>query len=251
MRRLLRFLVVLAIGGVAVVAVMLCGMYRATQQSPEFYTAALEAPPQVQAEAGDELERRVLELRNELQQPGRWEAQFTQEQINGWLAADLPGKFPNLLPGGISDPRLALEPSLTKLACRYQDQRISTVVSLDADVYLTDEPNVVAVRLRQVRAGSLPIPLGQFLDQISRRAAEGGLALRWSEQEGDPLALLTIPPQIDERQKLLLHLDTIEVLAGQVRFAGRTEPLSAQDFRGQPASHQASGRKLDSRARQL
>lgn len=228
MRRLVRYLVILGVLGVVASGVLVGCLYQATQQAPKFYEQALQTLPAAQAEAGDELERKVLNLRNELRNEGRFDVQFSHDQINGWLAADLPEKFPQLAPRGVSDPRIAFETNLTRLACKYQDSRISAIVSLDAEVYLTEDPNVVAVRLRQVRAGALPIPLGQFLDQISHHATDAGLPLQWSEIDGDPLALVTIPPLVDERANTLLHLDAIEVLEGKVRFAGRTEPLSTQ-----------------------
>jgi hypothetical protein len=203
------------------------------------------------AAGAGELERRVLDLRNELRNEGRFDVQFTHDQINGWLAADLPEKFPQLMPRGVSDPRLAFEPDLTRVACKYQDSRISAVVSLDADVYLTEDPTVVAVRLKQVRAGSLPIPLGQFLDQISRHATAAGLPLQWSETEGDPLALVTIPPLVDERANALLHLEAIEVLDGKVRFAGRTEPLSTERPGNGINYRQAAGGQKVKRTTQL
>ena len=251
MRRLVRYLVILGVLGVVASGVLVGCLYRAAQQAPKFYAQALQAPPEAQAEAGDELERKLLDLRNDLRSQGRFDVQFTHDQINGWLAADLPEKFPQLVPRGVSDPRIAFEPDLTRLACMYQDSRISAVVSLDADVYLTENPNVVAVRLRQVRAGALPIPLGQFLDQISHHATDAGLPLQWSEIDGDPLALVTIPPLVDERANTLLHLDAIEVLDGKVRFAGRTEPLSTERPDGGTNYRQASDSGRKKRATQL
>lgn len=251
MRRLLRILVVFAVLGVVASGVLVGCLYRAAQQEPEFYQQALKAPPEKQAEAGDELERRVLDLRNELRKEGRFDVQFTHDQINGWLAADLPEKFPELVPRGVSDPRIAFQPSLTRLACRYEDSRISAVVSLDADVYLTEDPNVVAVHLRQVRAGALPIPLGQFLNQISEHATDAGLPLQWSDVNGDPVALVTIPPLIDERANTQLYLETIEVLDGKVRFAGRTHPLSTERPSSGTNYRQASDRSPSKRTSQL
>ena len=98
MRKLLRYLLLTTV----VLAVLLgAGLYllkRAAQKEPEFYQQALRAEPAQQEVAGDELEQEVLELHNEVRQPGVWEAVFTEEQINGWLAADLPEKFPRGLP---------------------------------------------------------------------------------------------------------------------------------------------------------
>ncbi len=54
---------------------------------------------------------------------GHWSAVFTDEQINGWLAADLPEKFPQLLPPEIQDPRVVFAPGQLQLACRYTGSR--------------------------------------------------------------------------------------------------------------------------------
>jgi len=240
MRRLLRIFFILGVVVLLGGGVLVGCLYHAAQQPPPFYEQALKAPPEKQAEAGDELERQVLGLRNDLRNEGRFDVTFTHDQINGWLAADLPEKFPELLPPGVHDPRIAFEPQTTRLACRFQDSRISAVVSLEADVYLTESPNIVAVRLRDVRAGLLPIPLGQFLEEIAHHATEAGLPLQWSESEGDPLALITIPPLIDEQANTLLHLEAIDVLDGKVRFAGRTEPLSTQRPGDGTSHHQAA-----------
>ena len=87
-------------------------LYQATRYVPDFYQQALEVNPQQQAAAGDELERQVLELHNEIQDAGRWQAVFDEDQINGWLASDLKEKFSDSLPAGVSAPRVAIAPLL-------------------------------------------------------------------------------------------------------------------------------------------
>ena len=110
MRRLLRIGLILGVVLVIASGVLVGCLYWATQQAPEFYEQALQKPPQEEAQAGDELERQVLDLRNELRSEGRFNVEFSHDQINGWLAADLPDKFPQLLPRGVSEPRIAFEP---------------------------------------------------------------------------------------------------------------------------------------------
>jgi hypothetical protein len=107
---LVRLALVLVLLATAGVALLLTAAYRATQHVPAFYQAALVERPVEQKAAADQLERQVLELHNEARKPGRWEARFSQDQINGWLAADLPVKFPGALPEGVSAPRVAIEP---------------------------------------------------------------------------------------------------------------------------------------------
>ena len=225
MQRLLRICFYLGLALLFLTAIATIGVYRASQQAPKFYVEALSVEPEKQAEAGDELEREALELNNQVRQEGRWVAHFTDKQINGWLASDLPEKFPRMLPAGVSAPRVALERSLAQIACRYEQSGFSTVVVLGVECHLTDEPNTVAVRIRHIRAGQIPVPLGNSLDEISQRAGESGLPLRWSTIEGDPVALITIPEQIEELKDRLLRLETIELRPGVLLLSGRTDPV--------------------------
>ena len=224
MRKLIRagliLAVVLAIAG----GVFLTLAWRATQQVPQFYEQALVQKPELQKEAADELEREVLDLHNEVRRPGRWEARFSQEHINGWLATDLPAKFPGALPKGVSEPRVAIEPNLLQLAVRFQQGDVKTVLSAAGDAFLTDRPNEIAIHLHYVRAGVVPVPLGQFLDKIARGATDAGLPLRWSESGGDPVAIITLPLDRKEFRGQNLHVEQLEVRAGEIVVSGRTEP---------------------------
>lgn len=206
-----------------IVAVSLWSVYRASQEVPEFYVAALAAPPKIQAAAGDELERQALALNNQVRRPGRWEARFTQDQINGWLAADLPRKFPGSLPRGAADPRVDISPGETQLAVKWDDGGVSTVLSVAGEIYLTEEPNEVAVRIHSVRAGALPVPLARFLDQIARRAASSGLPLSWTEVDGDPVALIKLPLDREEFRGKRLVLEELWLGEGEIVVAGRTD----------------------------
>jgi len=223
MRKLVRIALVLVVLATAGVAILLTAAYRATQHVPEFYKAALAQKPVEQKAAADQLERQVLELHNEARKPGRWEAHFSQEQINGWLAADLPVKFPGALPEGVSAPRVAIEPGRVRLAVRYDQGDVSTVLSLAGDAYLTDKPNEVAVHIEQVRAGAFPVPLAQFLDEIAERAGEAGLPIRWAEQKGDPVALVALPLDREEFKGKKLQVESLKIVAGEIVLSGRTE----------------------------
>ena len=224
MGRILRFVVfALAAAALAVVLLAWAG-YRAARYEPPFYRQVLQADPARQAELGDQLELAFLDLHNDSRQIGRWEAQFTDEQLNGWLAADLPAKFPELLPPQVQNPRLVIESQQVRFACRFTSEAVSTVVSFTLELHLTDEPNTLAIRIGKVRAGALPVPLRQFLDPISTAASNSRIPLRWSQADGDPVALLTIPAKHEEFAEGEVHLDTIELREGAVYLAGSTDP---------------------------
>lgn len=222
-RRWRRALGMVALGLLIALAASLFSVYRAAQHVPQFYAEALEADPVVQRTAGDELERRALDLRNDVQRAGDWEAVFTEEQINGWLAVDLVEKFPNLLPPNVHAPRMVITADEVQVACRYQSERFDAVISLAATVAMTEEPNVVAVRIKRARAGALPIPLSQFLDDVTRAAHNSNLDLRWLQTEGDPVALIRLPTENTELTDRSLHLEKFELRDGEAYLSGRTE----------------------------
>ena len=148
-------------------------LYRGTQHVPEFYEQALtpSVPVTRQIQVGDDFERQALELHNQATKPGRWQAEFSDEQINAWAAAIVPRNHPQALPAEFRDPRAKITEQGVQIAWRYQSGRFQTVLSLSGQVYLTDKPNQVALRLQGVRAGWVPVPLDQLLQRV-REAIE-------------------------------------------------------------------------------
>lgn len=227
MRKLFKIVAYSLVAVIVVLLLLAAGAYWATQQEPEFYEQAMQMEPAAQEQAGDELERKVLDLRNSLRHQQRWEATFTENQLNGWLATFLPKKFPKTLPATVEDPRVAIEPDEVMVAFRYQGGNFSSVVWLGVEIHLTEEPNVVAIRILKARAGSLPIPLSQFLDQITDAARKANVTLRWSQIDGDPVALVELDVRQKGNDKRRLHIDTVEVRDGEVHLSGevKSEPM--------------------------
>ncbi len=221
-----KFIRLLFIGCLAVVLLALAtGFYgyRSLHAVPDFYAQALAAPAAEPAKAAYKFEQEVLELRNDVRREGTWQATFTADEVNGWLANDLPIKFPKALPNQVSDPRVAITTEMIQVACKYSDSRFSSVVSIGARPELTKEPNVIAIRIMQVRAGALPVPLANFLEQISQHTAKAGVPLRWGEEDGDPVAYVTLPMNQPELQGKTLRIEVVELKEGALVVSGKTE----------------------------
>src|SRR5438128_2646719 len=120
MRRIARRLLITAFAAALLAVLSLWCLYQASRRAPDFYRQALAESSAAQADDGERFERTALYLHNQLQHAGRWEARITQEQINGWLATDLPAKFPHALPSGVSEPRIAIDDGVLRIALRYQ-----------------------------------------------------------------------------------------------------------------------------------
>ena len=236
MRKYARLTIVILLGLAGAAAISLLSLYRASRHVPVFYERALAVQPEIQKAAGQKFEQQALSLHNQVRQSGRWEARFTQDEINGWLAADLPVKFPQALPKGASDPRMALGADQVQLAVRYERGATKAVVSLAGRVQLTAEPNELAVRVDGVRAGALPLPLSEFRDEIAERAAKAGVPIRWTEAEGVPVALVRLPLEPREFGGRRLVVEELRVTDGELFVAGRTEfpPNAPLPARGEP-----------------
>jgi hypothetical protein len=193
-------------------------VYRAVKHVPEFYLQAMDVSLQEHAVASDKMERQVAGLVSDVRKEGRWTAVFSAEQINGWLAVELVKSHRELLPPSLSDPRVSIKPDAMTVACRYRSGAIDAVASLAVDVYLA-EPNVVALQIRGVRAGSLPLPLGGVLDEISRAIprSEWDVGLRWVD--GDPVMLISRQRPYNPGEKVI-RIDAVELEEGEIRVAG-------------------------------
>ena len=208
-----------------VAAVLVLLVYRGTQHVPDFYIDVLnsELTPQEQAKLGDDFEREALELHNDAKRVGAWEAVFSEDQVNAWLANDLPRNHPRALPSEVSDPGVKISPDQVQVGCMYSGEPIGAVISLSADVYLTDKPNQLAIQVHSVRAGRVPLPLKNFMDRVSEATRTSGLQLVWSRKDGDPVALIQIPSQVDRKTGRKIRVETLELRDGEVYVAGRTD----------------------------
>lgn len=227
-----RLVIALALAAFAI-GLSVGGLYWATRQVPDFYRQSLARQSDADPASGERFEQQALALHSQLQHAGRWEIRFTQDEINGWLADDLPRKFPRLLPEGLSDPRVAIDGNALRLAVRYRRGSVDTVLSLSGDAYLTDQPNEVAVRIGQARAGFVPVPLGRLLDDIRARAVLAGVPLRWTEADGAPVALLRVPcdvmlPGHDEDDPQRLVLEQVRINQGEFVVVGRIESVGSE-----------------------
>jgi len=228
-RRRIRWAAITGLTLIGVSAGVYFGYHHALQYSPGFYERAMAIPLADQQKAGQEFERHVLALHNDMQEQAQWKHVFTAREINGWLAADLPRKFPELLPPEISEPRIALSPGQLELAFRYDDGRVSTIINLRMDVGVAETRNTLTVRIRNARAGWIPLPLTDFLDQISQTAREADLMLRWAQENGDPVALVTIPLEHEHQQGREYVLETVDISQGELVIAGRVADKRRQN----------------------
>jgi hypothetical protein len=120
-----------AIGALTVTVLLVAimgGAYYAAQQVQPFYEEALHIEPAALERGSRELESRATALYSDVKQIGHWQALFTVEQINGWLATQLAADKGGELPSNIRDPRIAISRDVLTLGFRTKSSGVETVV---------------------------------------------------------------------------------------------------------------------------
>ena len=194
-------------------------LYRSLYYVPEFYSQALAlGAPELQ-KSNREMLRRTAALNNDLKRIGQWQALFTDQQINGWLAVDVPKNHPDLLPPEVRDPRVRIMPEGIFAGAKFEGE-VSAVISLQLAVRLT-APNVLAVRIHKARVGDVPWPLDRVVEEVVAAAASWGLQVEQTQTDGDPVLLVTLPPDLQDNRRHIL-LEHLELRDGEVFLSGRT-----------------------------
>ncbi len=210
-------------------------LYQSAQRIPEFYQAALEVPAETLVAAGADFERNVAQLHNNTVDKGDWKSVFTQEQINGWLQFEFAKKFPNALPQGISDPRVSIINDEIKLAFGVKAKNLSGIVVAAGDLFCTAQKNQIGIRIKSINAGLIPISIDRWANEIGSRLRERRIPFSWTEVEGDPVALITVPTSITDERELELKDISVEnkkiVLIGETILSADVDPiLDNHDF---------------------
>ena len=219
-RRFLIILLLVVLLGLLVGGLLLVLAYRATQRVPEFYQQAIQTDPKTQVAASDRMLQQTAALVSDVKRKEKWHFLFTAEEMNGWLAVDLPKNHAKALPPDLRDPRVSITPGELTIACQAQRGGIKTVLSLTVEAYV-DEPNVVAIRLKKARAGVLPLPLNDVLDQFSAAARRAQVPVQWRQIDGDPVALIRLPPPRDAKDRVI-RIEELRLEKDEIYVAGTT-----------------------------
>ena len=171
----------------------LCFVYYTSQQLPEFYEAAMRQEEAQNRAMGSKMEATAFDIYHSAMFPTTWEGRLSEMEINGWLASELPAKFPEMLPENIKDPRVSLEANELTIACRCSYKDLQGILVGKFDLFCTEQPNQVAVRIGSIKLGVLPFPVSQFADVITDLLRKSGYESSWSTKDGDPLLLVTVP----------------------------------------------------------
>jgi hypothetical protein len=205
------------------VAAALVGLVR--HEPAQYAHPPMPDEPSVRDERSREFTTKVFALVDAIRGARDWDEQFSDEQINSYLNDEFmrSGVDRNMLPEGISRPRVVFGTDSIRLAFRYGSGAWSTVVSIDLRVWVPGcEPNVVAMELQGFHAGALPISAQSLLDRVAEAGRLSGIDVSWYRLNGHPVALLRFGT---DQPRTTVLLDTVTLQPGMLAVKGHaTEP---------------------------
>jgi hypothetical protein len=186
---------------------------------PAYYRAMAHLSRAKRADQAKKFVAQSLQLRNDICNEPTWEAVFTDEEVNAWLAEDLITHFADQLPPEVNEPRLLFELDRITLAFQLQQRGIRSVITVVARPRVP-EGNTVELTLEKIRAGILPVPADNFLNRIVDYARYHGVDVEWSRKDGYPVVVMRYTPNLERED---VRLEQVQICNGQIRLAGRSD----------------------------
>lgn len=186
---------------------------------PGFYREMVKRPRANRAKEARRFVAQSLQLRNDIVNEPNWEAVFSDEEVNAWLAEDLVTHFADQLPPEVHEPRVRFEMDCVTLAFGLDQGPVRSVIWVVARPHVAG-PNVLELTFEKIRAGVLPVPAGKVLDRITRHAQGQGLDIHWKREAGLPVVVIRYTPH-DGRDDV--QLERVDLRDGQLRLAGRSD----------------------------
>ncbi len=187
-------------------------------RAPDFYLEKVQIDPAEASQMSDQLLQKTTALATQVQRPGRWFQVFTEDEINAWLAVDLPKNHRDLLPPELSDPRVKLEPDTVRIAVKARHGLLSGILTIDIHVQ-SPEDNTVFLSFRRVSLGALPLPFRPMIERLKNFAAHAGWEMREMQKDGVPTFVIRIPPIPDEKGQIR-ELTWLRIADGRVELSG-------------------------------
>lgn len=194
-------------------------LWAALHQTPQTYALALSSTPQPETRSRliDELEQQTSELVESAPQPDApaWDVQFTQPQLNSWLADRFPSLEGDWRQLNLQNPRLLITPQSLEVGVQVQNggQPESWTLSIRPSV---QSPTEISLQLLSVRIGLLPIPLNQIKLPSEGVVHGADWDISWQYSSANHRLTFQIPEEAN-----LPAVELVELQHEQIRFQGK------------------------------
>lgn len=204
------------------------GLLWALLRVPGFYAQAATTIPQEPEErklAAKQLVQETTNLINDIQHADEWAARFKQDEVNSWFLEELTQpKYRDVVPEGVSDPRLVIREGYLQMGFRLQKKGWNGIVSLQLKPWIEAE-NQLAIEIESIRAGIVPIPLEDMLHQLTQKLVDEGWEVKWNHANGHDVAVINLNKKRDPKSPIL---ESLTIADGEVRIQGHRKDHTPQ-----------------------
>lgn len=221
-RRILLTLLVIFFAVALLVSLALFLLLQGAKARPEFYKKALQADRAVMVQSSREVKEKTETTFKKLSTSDRkWNIEYTEEEINGFLAVDLKNMAPNTLPKEISEPRISLRSDKRiQLACMVEHSGLSGVLDLTLEVEFPKE-NQCRMRFCEAKLGIYNVSTETVRDLFADGFARDGSSVERITIENDPGLVTDFKFHLNE--KLSILAESILIEAGKISLTGSVE----------------------------
>ncbi len=210
--------VLILVSILALILVVAGGFWISLTHKPEFYREVVKVSHEQRARKAKRFVAQSLQLRNDICNEPTWEAVFSDQEVNAWLAQDLVTEFADELPPEVKEPRVLFELDRVTLAFELDRGPVNSIIWVVARPRVPD-PNVLELTIEKIRAGVLPVPADNTIDRIVAHVRAQGLDASWKRVDGLPVVQVRYTPHFERED---VRLEQVQVRDGEIRLAGRS-----------------------------
>ena len=115
-----------------VVVAIPSGIWLSLTYQPTYYRDIFKLPQDQREVKAKHFVAQSLQLRNDICNEPTWEAVFSDQEVNAWLAEDLVTHFADQLPPEVHDPRVLFETDRVILAFQLEKGSLQSVITVVA-----------------------------------------------------------------------------------------------------------------------
>ena len=116
----------------AMLAAVPSAVWLSLTYQPSYYRAMVSQSREQRAGKARKFVAQGLQLRNDIVNEPNWEAVFSDQEVNAWLAEDLVSHFADQLPPEVHEPRVLFELDRIILAFQLRQRGVQSVITVVA-----------------------------------------------------------------------------------------------------------------------
>jgi hypothetical protein len=195
----------------------------ALKTEPAFYKTSQQEPTSDTSEKASQFLTRIQDLKNDVRSKAEWGGTFKADDLNCFFHENFRDSngLAKLLPNGCHSPRIVIDGDRIKLGLRYGHGTWSTVLWIELRAWLVKgEPNLLALHICGLKAGSFPLGGQTLLDALTELAHDSNVDVTWYRHHGNPVGLFRF---YAGQLRPTTQIHTFRIENGSIVVGGRTK----------------------------